>query len=45
MKPTITNPGKEVDQFTQSRAENFYSSVKGKDTKWAESNVVQKDGK
>lgn len=38
-------PGKEVDQFTLSKAHNFSQSVKGKDAKWSESKVVDKNGK
>jgi hypothetical protein len=45
IQPKISSPGKEVDQFTQSRSENFYDTVKGNDTKWSQSNVVNKEGK
>ena len=45
IQPEIASPGKEVDQFTQSRGEKFYETVKGKDTKWSQSNVVAKEGK
>lgn len=45
MQPNIEKPGKEIDQFTLSKQDNFYSTVKGKDEKWAESKVVEREGK
>lgn len=45
MQPTITHPGKEIDQFNLSLSKNFHETVKGKDNKWGQSNVVNKDGK
>ena len=45
IQPEVPYNGKEVDQFTQSKSHNFYETVKGKDTKWGESSVVEKEGK
>jgi hypothetical protein len=45
IQPAIEQPGKEVDQFTLSKSNNFHQTVKGKDSKWAESKVVEKNGK
>ena len=45
IQPTIVNPGREVDQFSQSKSENFRQTVKGKDTKWGESSVKVKEGR
>ena len=45
IQPQVCHSGKEVDQFTQSKSHNFHETVKGKDTKWSQSNIVAKEGK
>ena len=41
----IENPGKEVDQFTLTKNEEFRKSLTAKDNKWVDTKLVEKEGK
>jgi hypothetical protein len=45
MKPIIQNPGKEIDQFTLTKSEEFRNTLSNRDNKWVDTKVIDKGGK
>jgi hypothetical protein len=45
MQPIIQNPGKEIDQFTLTKKEEFQNTLSNRDNKWLDTKVIDKGGK
>lgn len=45
IKPFIETKGKQIDQFTLTRNEQFRKSLTAKDNKWVDTKIIEKEGK